>query len=141
MKDSKYHMALKKIILKAFFPSCYKPKNQSLEPKLNPVSRDSSYRRFFLSDISDSSASTSTDLSTSLVGSNLHIFTCKELKKITQNFSKSNILGEGGFGHVYKGFIDEELRPDLKAQSVAVKVLDLDSSQGHREWLVSICSS
>ena len=78
------------------------------------------------------------DLSISLVGSNLHVFTLKELTDITQNLSKSNFLGEGGFGPVYKGFIDDKLRPGLKAQPVAVKVLDLDGKQGHREWLVSI---
>lgn len=38
---------------------------------------------------------------------------------------------------MYKGFIDDKLRPGLEAQPVAVKVLDLDGKQGHREWLVS----
>ena len=37
---------------------------------------------------------------------------------------------------MYKGFIDDKLRPGLEAQPVAVKVLDLDGKQGHREWLV-----
>lgn len=78
------------------------------------------------------------DLSNSLVGSNLHIFTYQELKEITHNFNKSNILGEGGFGKVYKGFIDDKLRPPLVAQAVAVKALNLDGKQGHREWLVRI---
>lgn len=49
----------------------------------------------------------------------------------------TNFVGSGGFGPVYKGYIDEKLRPGLKAQYVAVKSLDLDGSQGHREWLVS----
>lgn len=38
---------------------------------------------------------------------------------------------------MYKGFVDDKLRPGLEAQPVAVKVLDLDGKQGHREWLVS----
>jgi hypothetical protein len=80
------------------------------------------------------------DLSISLVGSNLHVFTRMELQVITQNFSKNNYLGEGGFGPVYKGFIDDKLRPGLEVQPVAVKVLDLEGKQGHREWLVSISS-
>lgn len=38
---------------------------------------------------------------------------------------------------MHKGFIDDKLRPGLEAQPVAVKLLDLDGSQGHKEWLVS----
>lgn len=81
------------------------------------------------------------DISNSFVGSNIHVFTLKELKVITQDYSRSNFLGEGGFGPVYKGFIDDKVRPGLEAQPVAVKVLDLEGKQGHREWLVSICSN
>lgn len=77
------------------------------------------------------------DLSSSLVGSNLHIFTLAELKLVTRNFSNTNLLGEGGFGPVYKGQVDEKLRPGLKRQTVAVKLLDLEGMQGHKEWLVS----
>ena len=78
----------------------------------------------------------SEDLSISLAGSNIHVFNLNELRLITQNFSSSNFLGEGGFGPVHKGFIDDKIRVGLKAQPVAVKILDLDGSQGHREWLV-----
>ena len=87
-----------------------------------------------MSDFSNSTLSE--DLSNSLAGSNIHVFTLAELKVITQSFSSSNMLGEGGFGPVYKGFIDDKLRPYLKAQPVAVKILDLEGLQGHREWLV-----
>lgn len=51
---------------------------------------------------------------------------------------KNSYLGEGGFGPVYKGFIEDDLRPGLKAQPVAVKVLDLDGTQGHMEWLAEV---
>ncbi|CAI0420647.1 unnamed protein product [Linum tenue] len=69
----------------------------------------------------------------------LHVFTLAELRFITRGFSGSNFLGEGGFGPVHKGFVDDKLRPGvLKAQPVAVKLLDLDGLQGHREWLVRI---
>ncbi|KAG6665046.1 hypothetical protein CIPAW_02G135000 [Carya illinoinensis] len=43
-----------------------------------------------------------------------------------------------GFGRVYKGFIDDKLRPGLESQPVAVKVLDLEGTQGHREWLAEV---
>ena len=65
------------------------------------------------------------------------MFVLAELKSSTYNFSDEYKLGEGGFGPVYKGFVDEKLRHGLKAQTVAVKCLDLDGLQGHREWLVS----
>ncbi|KAL1831035.1 hypothetical protein ACET3Z_000686 [Daucus carota] len=50
--------------------------------------------------------------------------------------SPSNFLSEGGFVPVHKGFFDDNPRPGLKALSVAVKNLDLDGLQGHKEWLV-----
>jgi len=50
------------------------------------------------------------------------------------------MLGEGGFGPVYKGFIDDKVKPGIEAQPVAVKALDLHGHQGHREWLVTFLS-
>lgn len=127
-------MAVKrKMKLQDYFPSCFKPEGPA-RGKKKPVSKQTSFHRISLSDLSGSTE----DLSISLAGSNLHVFTLQELKVITHNFSSSNFLGEGGFGPVHKGFIDDKLRPGLKAQPVAVKLLDLDGSQGHREWLVYI---
>ncbi|XP_064983671.1 serine/threonine-protein kinase RIPK-like [Musa acuminata AAA Group] len=91
------------------------------------------------SDISNSSAPFSPeDLSLTLAGSNLHVFTIGELKAVTRNFSMTNFIGSGGFGPVYKGYIDDKLRPGLKEPHVAVKSLDLDGLQGHREWLAEV---
>lgn len=56
---------------------------------------------------------------------------------VTGGFCNSNFLGEGGFGPVYKGLLDERIRPGMEAQAVAVKLLDLDGGQGDREWLVT----
>ncbi|KAL5210764.1 hypothetical protein ABZP36_006387 [Zizania latifolia] len=78
------------------------------------------------------------DLSLSLAGSNLHIFTIAELRAITRDFSMTNFIGEGGFGPVYKGYVDEKVRPGLRAQPVAVKLLDLEGTQGHNEWLTEV---
>ncbi|KAK8547285.1 hypothetical protein V6N13_097998 [Hibiscus sabdariffa] len=118
-----------KITWRSIIPTCCKG---VVKPKAKPkkeVSKQTSFNRF---------AMFSGDLSISLVGSNLHIFTLGELKVITQSFSSSNFLGEGGFGPVHKGFIDDKLRPGLKAQPVAVKLLDLEGLQGHREWLTEV---
>ena len=68
-------------------------------------------------------------------------FTFEELKIITGNFRQDRVLGGGGFGSVYKGFISEDLREGLLPLPVAVKVHDGDNSyQGHREWLVVFLS-
>ncbi|KAE8655375.1 putative receptor-like protein kinase [Hibiscus syriacus] len=121
---------------KNILPICIKPQVSSSRPKVHPSKRCSS-QRLSLSDISHcDSPLLLSDLSNSLVS--LHVFTLKELELVTHMFSKSNHLGEGGFGPVYKGFIDENLRPGLKAQSVAVKVLNLDGTQGKREWLAEV---
>ncbi|KAK8550347.1 hypothetical protein V6N12_039060 [Hibiscus sabdariffa] len=118
-----------KITWRSIIPTCCKG---VVKPEAKPkkeVSKQASVNRF---------AMFSEDLSISLVGSNLHIFTLGELKVITQSFSSSNFLGEGGFGPVHKGFIDDKLRPGLKSQPVAVKLLDLEGLQGHREWLTEV---
>lgn len=128
----------KKITWKSiiFTLNCYRTDYPTLQEK-QPLKRGS-FQRLCLSDISNSSSSQAIDdLSISLAGSKLHIFSLDELKEATHNFSWSNLLGEGGFGPVHKGFFDDKLRRGLKAQPVAVKRLDLGGLQGHREWLVS----
>ncbi|KAJ7955445.1 Protein kinase [Quillaja saponaria] len=66
-------------------------------------------------------------------------FTFNELKIITANFRQDHVLGGGGFGSVYKGFISDDVREGLPPIPVAVKVHDGDNSyQGHREWLAEV---
>ena len=73
----------------------------------------------------------------SLLYTHVIAFTLFELETITKSFRSDYILGEGGFGTVYKGYIDENVRVGLKSLPVAVKVLNKEGLQGHREWLVS----
>ncbi|KAF8393163.1 hypothetical protein HHK36_021404 [Tetracentron sinense] len=65
-------------------------------------------------------------------------FTFQELKSATGNFRPDSILGEGGFGYVFKGWIEENGTAPAKPGSgvtVAVKSLKPDGLQGHREWV------
>lgn len=130
-------MTVEKTTWRSMVSSCFKPNEISPSKPKKIVTKQTSFQRLAMSDLSNPST-LSEDLSISLAGSNLHVFTHPELKVITQNFAASNFLGEGGFGPVHKGFIDDKLRPGLKAQPVAVKLLDLDGSQGHREWLTEV---
>ncbi|KAJ1703362.1 hypothetical protein LUZ63_003141 [Rhynchospora breviuscula] len=68
----------------------------------------------------------------------VNIFTYSELRAATKNFRPDQILGEGGFGIVYKGVIDEAVRPGFKSTQVAVKELNPDGIQGDKEWLAEV---
>ncbi|XP_020536642.1 probable serine/threonine-protein kinase PBL12 isoform X2 [Jatropha curcas] len=130
-------MTMKKGTWNCMILSCYK--SEPLEESENQVFKHNSFRRLSLTDVSNPSSPLCVeDLSNSFAGPKLHIFTFAELRIITQSFARINLLGEGGFGPVYKGFIDDKLRPGLKAQPVAVKSLDLDGMQGHKEWMAEI---
>ncbi|XP_061368572.1 serine/threonine-protein kinase RIPK-like [Gastrolobium bilobum] len=125
-------------IWRSIFSSCYEGEGYSPKSKKVVSTKPNSSPRISVNDLSYPSTTLTEDLSISLAGSNLYVFSLAELKIITQHFSSSNFLGEGGFGPVHKGFIDDKLRPGLKAQPVAVKLLDLDGSQGHKEWLTEV---
>ncbi|XP_034925264.1 receptor-like cytoplasmic kinase 176 [Populus alba] len=76
-----------------------------------------------------------------LQSSNLKTFTFGELKTATRNFRPDSVLGEGGFGSVFKGWVDEHslaaTRPGT-GMVIAVKRLNQEGFQGHREWLAEI---
>ncbi|KAL6277919.1 receptor-like cytoplasmic kinase 176 [Prunus avium] len=64
-----------------------------------------------------------------------------ELKNATRNFRPDSVLGDGGFGSVFKGWIDESSFIATKAGTgtvIAVKRLNQDGIQGHKEWLTEI---
>ncbi|XP_039042129.1 serine/threonine-protein kinase PCRK1-like [Hibiscus syriacus] len=69
--------------------------------------------------------------------SNLRVFTVSELKSSTKNFSRSFMLGEGGFGCVYKGSLKSPEDPSQKVE-VAVKQLGKRGLQGHKEWVTEV---
>lgn len=76
-----------------------------------------------------------------LQSSNLKNFSFSELKTATRNFRPDSVLGEGGFGAVFKGWIDEHsLTPTRPGTGmvIAVKRLNQEGPQGHKEWLTEI---
>ncbi|XP_009783681.1 receptor-like serine/threonine-protein kinase ALE2 [Nicotiana tabacum] len=55
----------------------------------------------------------------------------EELKEATNNFAPSSILGEGGFGRVFKGVLSD-------GTAVAIKRLTSGGQQGGKEFLVEV---
>ncbi|XP_019152916.1 PREDICTED: protein kinase 2B, chloroplastic-like [Ipomoea nil] len=69
----------------------------------------------------------------------LKSFLLSVLVEATSNFY--NLLGEGGFGEVYKGWLDKDTLNASKSgegMPVAVKRLRLRGFQGHKEWLSEV---
>ncbi|KAG6578771.1 Serine/threonine-protein kinase PCRK1, partial [Cucurbita argyrosperma subsp. sororia] len=69
--------------------------------------------------------------------SNLRDFTFSDLKAATKNFSRSLMIGEGGFGSVYRGAIRNSEDPH-KRIDIAVKQLSRRGLQGHKEWVTEV---
>ncbi|PRQ28498.1 putative protein kinase RLK-Pelle-RLCK-VIIa-1 family [Rosa chinensis] len=62
------------------------------------------------------------------------LFTFNELHAATEGFKAACLLGEGGFGKVYKGYIDSI----NSKQAVAVKKLNRKGMQGSREFCAEV---
>ncbi|XP_073144070.1 probable serine/threonine-protein kinase PBL10 [Henckelia pumila] len=72
---------------------------------------------------------------------NLKSFSYADLKLATRNFRPDSVVGGGGFGSVFKGWIDENSFTAAKPGTgllIAVKKLNQESLQGHREWLAEV---
>ncbi|KAL1200629.1 putative serine/threonine-protein kinase PBL20 [Cardamine amara subsp. amara] len=65
----------------------------------------------------------------------LRVFSYNELSDATCGFSRTLKIGEGGFGSVYKATIENSHSPPL---TVAVKKLNRQSLQGHKQWLAEV---
>lgn len=62
----------------------------------------------------------------------LQVFTFKQLHSATGGFSKSNVIGHGGFGFVYHGVLND-------GRKVAIKFMDQAGKQGEEEFKVEVC--
>ncbi|NP_001145791.1 putative protein kinase superfamily protein [Zea mays] len=89
----------------------------------------------------ESSSSASKDGELIKVAFQLRKFAFNDLKCATRNFRPESLLGEGGFGCVFKGWIEENGTAPVKpgtGLTVAVKTLNHDGLQGHKEWVAEV---
>lgn len=61
----------------------------------------------------------------------LQVFTYKQLHSATGGFSKSNVVGRGAFGLVYRGVLQN-------GRKVAVKLMDQAGKQGEDEFTAEV---
>ncbi|KAJ4891953.1 Protein kinase superfamily protein [Raphanus sativus] len=95
------------------------------------------------SEFNSSTTSTTTSITSSLHvlsethSNNLKVFALDDLKTATKNFSRSLMIGEGGFGGVFRGIIQNPQDPRKKID-IAVKQLSRRGLQGHKEWVTEV---
>lgn len=120
------------------------PTNSAESKSTNDASRDQPATAVVSSTTTsnpESSTSTSKLEEELKVSSRLRKFTFNDLKLATRNFRPESLLGEGGFGCVFKGWIEENGTAPVKpgtGLTVAVKTLNHDGLQGHKEWLAEV---
>lgn len=61
----------------------------------------------------------------------LRVFTFKQLHSATGGFGKSNVIGQGAFGLVYRGVLQN-------GRKVAVKLMDQAGKQGEDEFTAEV---
>ncbi|WZY97432.1 hypothetical protein YC2023_069761 [Brassica napus] len=66
-----------------------------------------------------------------VIGTSKIPFTFEELSEITEGFSKRFVIGEGGFGCVFKGILSE-------GKPIAIKQLKSISAEGYREFKAEV---
>lgn len=103
---------------------------------VGPVFTSSINKRSGVGSILSSSMASSTSvslMSTMAATSILSVktFSFAELDKATEKFSSKRILGEGGFGRVYRGTMED-------GTDVAVKLLTRGSQNGDREFIAEV---
>lgn len=72
---------------------------------------------------------------------NLKTYSFSDLKAAARNFKSDTVLGVGGFGTVFKGWVDEKTLTPTKIGTgmvVAIKKLNSESMQGLEEWQAEV---
>ncbi|XP_047311487.1 probable serine/threonine-protein kinase PIX13 [Impatiens glandulifera] len=76
-----------------------------------------------------------------LPAANLKVYTFADMKNATRGFRSDSVLGNGGFGTVFKGWLDEKTLLPARFGTgimVAIKKLNSESMQGFQEWQAEV---
>ncbi|KAK7303285.1 hypothetical protein RJT34_14188 [Clitoria ternatea] len=123
------------------FPCCCNSQAKSSSPRLCPSRKPSNGRRTFKSLAAAMSLKTGSSRHRQIdaeirkygeAKNDVKIFAYEDLNEATNNFSSERLIGEGGFGNVYKGYLAS------LDQTAAVKVLNRQGAQGTREFFSEI---
>ncbi|ESW18191.1 hypothetical protein PHAVU_006G020700 [Phaseolus vulgaris] len=112
--------------------------SSNLSGSKRPVSKP---RQYSNSSVQNQAPKASESNITASISSSLKSFSLNDLKEATKNFRRENLIGEGGFGRVFKGWIDENTYGPTRPGTgivVAIKNLKPESFQGHKEWLAEV---
>ncbi|KAK9990008.1 hypothetical protein SO802_024993 [Lithocarpus litseifolius] len=113
------------------------PVTSSSEITQFPRTRSSNCRSQFSAGASRISVDDSYPDGKILEAPSLKAFSFTDLKTATNRFKSDSVLGEGGFGKVFKGWVDEKtLAPSnsCTGMAVAIKKWNPESMQAFQEW-------
>ncbi|XP_017230270.1 receptor-like serine/threonine-protein kinase ALE2 isoform X1 [Daucus carota subsp. sativus] len=106
-----------------------RPSNAVRHAYTPSVNRRSGIVSILSSPTSSKSASLFSAMPTSLLS--VKTFTLAELQKATDKFNANRVLGEGGFGRVYHGLVED-------GTEIAVKLITRESQNGDREFIAEV---
>ncbi|KAK1354901.1 Serine/threonine-protein kinase PBS1 [Heracleum sosnowskyi] len=111
----------------------FRHRRRNTRPELNPTIPMSSLAKSPASKIGSGLPSVPPSYKTGLspYTGTAKTFNATDIERATDSFDASRIIGEGGFGIVYSGVLDDGTK-------VAVKVLKRDNQQGGREFLAEV---
>ncbi|CAN0924261.1 Probable serine/threonine-protein kinase PBL21 [Linum grandiflorum] len=111
--------------------SCINPRRKGVKIDIESAPGSSSNHRRSASESSSVSRKKKVSEAKPAKGQGACSFSFLELANATQNFRDANLIGEGGFGRVYKGRLPN-------GQIVAVKQLNTEGMQGNQEFIVEV---
>ncbi|KAK3026870.1 hypothetical protein RJ639_041997 [Escallonia herrerae] len=109
-------------------------------PSLAKSSSKSSFERIVAPTIGSGSSSTALSFVSNMVAytGSAKTFSSSDIERATDNFNTSRILGEGGFGRVYSGVLEDGTKVAVKQEPLSTQYRTLEYHQGFLYWCTAI---